>query len=984
VPLPDAKEEAIFNAAREIDAPEARRLYIQQSCGNDRALQARVEGLLRMLDEERDFLESPVAGVRAAVANLVSEGPGTRIGPYQLLEQIGEGGFGVVFLAEQHHPVCRRVALKVLKPGMDTRQVVARFEAERQALALMDHPHIARVLDGGETVSGRPYFVMELVRGVPITDFCDQNHLSVRQRLELFVGVCQAVQHAHQKGIIHRDLKPSNVLVTRHDDPPPPALAKGGPGGVVKVIDFGVAKAVGQKLTDKTLVTNFSHLVGTPLYMSPEQAEMSGLDIDTRTDVYALGVLLYELLTGKTPFDRERLATVAFDEVRRIIREEEPARPSARITMLAAAARTVSGNRRSDPKRLRRLFRGELDWIVMKCLEKDRTRRYETAGGLARDVERYLRDEPVEASPPGAGYRLRKFVKRNKGQVVAAGLVFSALLAGMAGTTWGMIRAEHARQDAVSAQLAEAKRAEGERRAKEEAQKRLAQIERGTETLASVIQDLDPLAAEKEGVTLRVLLGRRLGEAAQQLEGEAVGDPLVVARLQHVLGISLHELGHQKQAEAVLVKACRTRERLLGADNFDTLATKHHLAMLYRAQGKYPLAETLYKEVLEIRTAKLGADDPDTLHSQQHLAMLYHSQGKFDFAETLCKEVLERRIAKLGADHPDTLHSQHRLAMVYRSQGNYAQAESLCKEVLQLRTGKLGADHLDTLASKHLLAVLYRAQERHALAEPLYKEVLELRTAKLGPDHPDTLGTRHHLALVYWSMDKVDLSIPLLEETVKLRKAKLGPDHPSTLATKVDLGRNYCDAGRLTDGIALLEEAQQKLKGRDYPRPWWVAGALLKAYVRSGKTAEATAMATEHVRAARKQFPTDSPELGAALADAGRALLELKAYAVAEPLLGESLSIGERHVPDAWGTHHARSLLGGALLGQQKFADAEPLLVDGYAGMKGREAQIPKHAEASLTQALERLVLLYDTWGRPSKAAEWRKRLGEQAPGPQR
>ena len=315
------------------------------------------------------------------------------------------------------------------------------------------------------------------------------------------------------------------------------------------------------------------------------------------------------------------------------------------------------------------LLRGDLDWIVMKCLEKDRTRRYETANGLARDVERYLADEPVEACPPGAGYRLRKFVKRNKGRVVAAGLVLVALLAGMAGTTWGMIRAEQARQDAVSAQFAEAERAEGERRAKEEAQTRLAQIEKGTEILASVFRDLDPMAAEKEGVTLRDLLGRRLGEAAQQLEGEAVGDPLVVARLQHVLGISLRELGHLEQAEGVLVKACRTRERLLGADHLDTVATKHHLAVLYRDQGKYALAETLFKEVLAVRTAKLGADHLDTVATKHHLAVLYRSQRKYALAETLFQEVLAVRTARLGADDLDTLATKHNLAVLYRRPG---------------------------------------------------------------------------------------------------------------------------------------------------------------------------------------------------------------------------------------------------------------------------------------------------------------------------
>jgi WD40 repeat protein len=332
------------------------------------------------------------------------------------MEQIGEGGMGLVFVAEQQHPVRRKVALKVIKPGMDTRQVVARFEAERQALALMDHPNIAKVLDGGTTTTGRPFFVMELVKGVPITEYCDANRLTPRERLELFVPVCRAVQHAHQKGVIHRDLKPSNVLVVSHDGTP-----------VVKVIDFGVAKAVGQQLTDKTIYTQFTQMVGTPLYMSPEQAGQSGLDVDTRTDIYALGVLLYEMLTGTTPFDKERFKEATYDEIRRIIREEEPPKPSTRISTLGNVASTVSTQRRTDPKRLRQLCRGELDWIVMKALEKDRNRRYETASGLAMDIERYRHDEPVLACPPSAGYRLRKFARRNK-RALATGALLGVML----------------------------------------------------------------------------------------------------------------------------------------------------------------------------------------------------------------------------------------------------------------------------------------------------------------------------------------------------------------------------------------------------------------------------------------------------------------------------------------------------------------------------------------------------------------------------
>ena len=417
---PKLDEEAIFKAARRTPAGEARQAYLSRACGDDGALRDRVLALLRVDEEERSFLAVPALDPAATTDQPADDGPGTAIGPYRLMEQIGEGGMGLVFVAEQQHPVRRRVALKVIKPGMDTREVVARFEAERQALALMDHPHIAKVLDAGATPTGRPYFVMELVRGAPITTFCDEHRLTPRARLGLFADLCAAVQHAHQKGVIHRDLKPSNVLVASYDGRP-----------VVRVIDFGVAKAIGPALTEKTVYTGFAQMVGTPLYMSPEQAGSSGLDVDTRTDIYALGVLLYELLTGTTPFDVERLRAAGYDEVRRIIREEEPAWPSTRVSTVGLAATTASANRGTDPRRLSALIRGELDWIVMKALEKDRARRYDTASALAADVQRYLADEPVLACPPSTWYRFRKFARRNRRALVTVSVLGFAALVGV-------------------------------------------------------------------------------------------------------------------------------------------------------------------------------------------------------------------------------------------------------------------------------------------------------------------------------------------------------------------------------------------------------------------------------------------------------------------------------------------------------------------------------------------------------------------------
>jgi WD40 repeat protein/serine/threonine protein kinase len=473
-------EREIFSAALDIEDPAERAAYLDRACAGDPTLRHRLAALLGAHQPASSFLERPAEGLMATLdESPVAERPGTAVGPYKLLQQIGEGGMGVVYMAEQTEPVRRRVALKIIKPGMDSAQVVARFEAERQAIALMDHQNIARVYDAGTTDTGRPFFVMELVHGVPITRFCDDNKLTPRERLELFVPVCQAVQHAHQKGVIHRDLKPSNVLVCLYDGKPVP-----------KIIDFGVAKATSQPLTARTMFTQFGTLVGTLEYMSPEQAGMSQLGIDTRSDVYSLGVLLYELLTGTTPLERSRLREVAFDELLRIIREEEPLKPSTRLSSSGAALADISAQRNSEPGCLTRLVRGELDWIVMKALEKDRNRRYETANSLARDVERYLKDEPVEACPPTAGYRMRKFARKNRKLLVTAAAFAALLLLGAAGSTWQAMRATQA-EDAAVVNAVQAKEKEQEanqqrnqaRDQRDEAQRKRNEVQALNETL---------------------------------------------------------------------------------------------------------------------------------------------------------------------------------------------------------------------------------------------------------------------------------------------------------------------------------------------------------------------------------------------------------------------------------------------------------------------------------------------------------------------
>ena len=442
-------EDAIFNAALAISDVENRRKFLQLACGEDANLRDKIENLLESYAKPDSFLD-PVLG-DSKNGHLPAEIKATRsheqadetIDKYKILQQIGEGGFGVVYMAQQQQPVRRKVALKIIKPGMDTKEVIARFEAERQALALMDHPNIARVFDAGETEQGRPYFVMELVKGVPLTEFCDENQLSNRHRLELFVTICRALQHAHQKGVIHRDLKPSNVMVTLNDNQPVP-----------KVIDFGVSKAISQQLTEKTLFTRYGQMVGTPVYMSPEQAQMSGLDVDTRSDVYSLGILLYELLTGTTPLDAEQLRNTAYADIQRLIAEQEAPKPSTRLSTLKEQQAKVAINRGTDSSKLRQFVSGDLDWIVMKAIDKERNRRYESASRLAEDIERFLKNDEVEARPPSTFYSLRKFVSRNRGSVFAASALLLAVCLGLIGTSVGLFQANRKTQLANDANRA--------------------------------------------------------------------------------------------------------------------------------------------------------------------------------------------------------------------------------------------------------------------------------------------------------------------------------------------------------------------------------------------------------------------------------------------------------------------------------------------------------------------------------------------------
>jgi serine/threonine protein kinase len=636
-------EEALFAAVLEKPAAE-RAAFLDQACAGDAALRNRVEALLRSHEEAGSFLEKPPAGDTsdADAGRWISspaelgtgpqpERPGMRIGPYKLLQQIGEGGMGAVWVAEQTEPVKRRVALKVIKPGMDSAQILARFEAERQALALMDHTHIAKVLDAGTSDAGRPYFVMELVKGVPITKYCDELNLPIRERLALFVPVCQAIQHAHQKGIIHRDLKPSNVLIAMQDGKP-----------VAKVIDFGVAKALHQKLTERTLMTEFGALVGTLEYMSPEQAELSAMDIDTRADVYALGVLLYELLTGSTPLDRKRLRSAAFSEMLRIIREEEPPRPSTRLTQSKESLASLAAHRRTEPARLTKEVRGELDWIVMKALEKDRTRRYEAASGLANDVERYLHDEPVEACPPSTAYRLHKFARRNKAALGTAALVAAALIIGTVISVWQAVEAQRARREADA-------RLEAEQQARREADANFQLARKAVEETVTKVAE-EPQLKEADFHDLR----RRLMTSAvpfyeefvkqrrddPKLEAERGQAYLRLARLRSDMREVKAARADGEQARAIFA---RLVEKYSGEPDYrQQLATAHRtLGGLLVNLSEYAAAKAEYRAALAL--CQTLADEFPQVPGYRH--DLANSHLAFRVGLGVAETLTERRAA---------------------------------------------------------------------------------------------------------------------------------------------------------------------------------------------------------------------------------------------------------------------------------------------------------------------------------------------------
>ena len=785
--------ESIFNEARSRTGPD-RIAYLDAACAGDDPLRARIEMLLKADSEAGAFMDDDptIEAVRAAQSVGPREQPGQVIGRYKLLELIGQGGFGTVWMAEQREPVKRRVALKIIKLGMDTAQVVARFEAERQALAMMDHANIAKVFDAGSTDTGRPYFVMELVRGEPIIDYCDRARLDTRSRLDLFAEVCRAIQHAHQKGIIHRDIKPSNVLVTLHDGVPVP-----------KVIDFGIAKATNHELTEKTLFTGHRQMIGTPAYMSPEQAEMSGLDIDTRSDIYSLGVLLYELLTGTTPFSNDELLSAGFAEMMRIIRDVEPHKPSTRLDSLGRTATQTADQRAADVRRLNLMLRGDLDWIVMKCLEKDRTRRYETASGLAADIDRHLSDLPVSAGAPGAAYRVRKFVRRNRTGVIGASIAAATLLLGMIGTSIGLVWAL------------------GERgRANQQTEIARLELNRATEIkrlITEMLERLDPAEARGADSTL---LRAILDDTADRLADDEITDELVAAELRHIVGNTYYLLGLSAESVPHLVAALDIRAERLGDSHPDTLRSRTALAGSHLELGNYDDAETMFLGTLDARRDALGPDHPDTLRSAYNLTLLLWRTGRYNDAMPLAAETHETAQRVLPDDDPERLAFAENLAAGYYATGRHDDAETLYSDTLEESRMILGEDHPQTLSLLNGLAGVYYSTRRFDECSATVLESLEIRARVLGENHPDTLTTKDNLAQLYSRTERFDESARLFEEVAVARRDALGPEHPATLQTATGLARVLRKQLRFDQAELLYTETlaiQRRVLGNEHP-----------------------------------------------------------------------------------------------------------------------------------------------------------------------
>jgi len=741
---------------------------------------------------------------------------GQTIGPYHLLQKIGEGGMGEVWVAGQDKPIHRRVALKLIKAGMDTRQVIARFETERQALAMMDHPAIAKVFDAGETEDGRPYFVMEYVQGIPITTYCDQNRLTTQERLELFKHVCEGVQHAHQKAIIHRDLKPSNILVAIQDG-----------GAVPKIIDFGVAKATAQSLTERTMYTELGMMVGTPEYMSPEQAEMSGQNIDTRTDVYSLGVILYELLVGALPFDSKELRRAGYDEIRRKIREEDPPKPSTRLSTMGEASTAEAQKRRTERPALIRQIRGDLDWITMKTLEKDRTRRYGSPSDLAADIDRYLHHQPVVACPPSTLYKARKFVRRHRFGVGVTSAI-AILLAAFSVTT-----------------AIQARRIARERdRANQEA-KTSRQV---SEFLVELFQVTDPEEGQGRDISAREILDRGSQKVATELRDQ----PAVRATMLNTMGKVYRNLGLFDKALDLTQESLDIRQKMFPEESSEVVASLSTLGVVKMDKGDYAAAETLMQQALAINRGILGPEHIEVAASLNNLGSLRFATGDWKGSQQYFREALAMHRKLLGDESLPVATDLNDLAMVLNYQEKFEESEALYLESLAIRRKLLGSDHPLIAQSVNNLAMSYLRQKKYAQAEPMFREALTINRKAVGEVHPVVASNLNNLALVYLEQGQADKAEDYFRQVLALDRKIHGENHPKVAQSLQSLG------------AALLKEKKYK---------------------------EAEESMRQAITIKLMTFPETHWQIATTRNMLGGCLTEAKNYRAAEPLLVDSYNI---------------------------------------------------------------------------------------------
>jgi serine/threonine protein kinase/TolA-binding protein len=695
------------------------------------------------------------------------------VGPYQVLHLIGEGGMGQVWLAEQTQPVQRRVALKLIKVGMDTREVVARFESERQALALMDHPAIAKVFDAGSTPEGRPYFVMEYVAGLPITHYCDQHRLTMQQRMELFITVCEGVQHAHQKAIIHRDLKPSNILVTEVDGKPAP-----------RIIDFGIAKATSQPLDAPTRFTRVGSVIGTLGYMSPEQAGSGGEDIDTRSDVYSLGVVLYELLVGAPPLDLKKLA---HDEALRQLRDQDAPRPSTRLRSLGAGSAETARNRGADVPTLTRALRGDADAIALKALEKDRQRRYASPAELAADIQRYLHHEPVSAHPPSAAYRARKYIRRHRLGVGLASAVVLLLL-GFA--------------------IAQAVELRTIRKARDRA-------DRITGFMTDMFKVADPGQARGNDIRVREVLDK----ASTQIVSGLSKEPEDQARLMQVMGDVYRNLGLYPQSEALIRRALAIQTRLLGTDSQDTLQSMATLSGVLQDESRFAEAEKVARQTLDARTRVLGPENRETLNATNQLTAILRDEGHYPEAEVMSRKQVASALRKFGPTDPVTITGETNLAIDLAYEGKLPEAEKEFRDVLQGDLARVGPDDPATVAAQANLGALLLKQDEFAAAEKIFRETTEKERHLFGPEHPKTLLNMGNLGLALTGEKHYPEAEAVFRETVAIKTKKLGEANRSTLVTAGNLAEVLRDEGKYADAEQLIRQTlaiEERTLGKDH------------------------------------------------------------------------------------------------------------------------------------------------------------------------